>query len=433
LQAIPAGVCFEGDKTMSPNDRLSARREFLTFLAASPVLAAVGLKSRLLAAALEPPQNIDVRAENPLAVLPPHDEPVIQSVKDALTVLDFEIAARAKMSPAHFYDWTIGTFFDETLRANRIGFEKYQIRLRRLTGIPPQAVDPSQMLFGTKWDYPLYICPIGPLRALDPTGYRKVAAAGKTRNTLTMVGSGLLENLDAVKRGEPIWYQFNGAWKPERIKAVEDAGWPALVWTLDYTEGSNLEHDRTRQRYYTPENCNGCHGDKGPSPVRGGGANSYGPGQTWDDMKRLKDFTKMKVILKGIVTGDDAALAVKNGADGVICTTHASHVDAAGRGSIESLPEVVAGANGKIPVFVDSGFRGGADMFKALALGATMVGIGRPYAWGLASFGQEGVETVIDLMHTELRIIMAQAGTPTVAKITKASLATRDGMPSHTG
>ena len=134
----------------------------------------------------------------------------------------------------------------------------------------------------------------------------------------------------------------------------------------------------------------------------------------------------MKVILKGIVTRDDAELAVQDGADGIICSTHAAHVDAAGRGSIESLPEVVAGAAGKIPVFVDSGFRGGADIFKALALGAKMVGVGRPYAWALVSFGQEGVETMIDLLHTELRIIMAQAGTPSIAKITKASLATRD-------
>jgi 4-hydroxymandelate oxidase len=415
------------------NDRLSARREFLSFLAASPLLAFAGLTPRLLAAALEPAQEanrgqgIDVRTENPLAVLPPHDEAVIKSVKDALTVMDFELAARAKMSPAHFYDWTIGTFFDETLKANRAGFEKYQIRLRRLTGIPPATVDTSQTLFGVKWDYPLFLCPIGPLRALDPEGYRNVARAGKTRNTLTMVGSGLLEDVNAVKRGEPIWYQFSGPWKPERIKEVERAGWPAVVWTVDYTQGSNLEHYRTRQRYYTPEACNGCHGEAGPSAApRMAGAASYGPGQTWDDVKRLKDFTTMKVILKGIVTRDDAELAVQNGADGVICSTHAAHVDAAGRGSIESLPEVLAGAAGRIPVFVDSGFRGGADMFKALALGAKMVGVGRPYAWALVSFGQEGVETMIDLLHTELRIIMAQAGTPSIAKITKASLATRD-------
>jgi 4-hydroxymandelate oxidase len=411
------------------NEKVTARRKFLTYLASSPILIAAGLKPRLLAAALEPPQDansgqrLDVRAEDPLAVLPPRDAVVIKSVKEALTVMDFELAARAKMSPAHFFDWTIGTFFDETLKANRIGFEKYQIRLRRLTGMHPNDMDTSQTLFGVKWDYPLYMCPIGQLRSLDSESYRKVARAAKTKNTLTMVGEGLLEDVNAVKRGEPIWYQFNGAWEPKKIKEVEKAGWPAIVWTVDYTDASNQEHFRTRQQFYTPEACNSCHGEAGPGLRIG--PNSYGPGQTWADVKRLRDLTTMKIILKGIVTHEDAELAVQNGASGIICSTHAAHVDAAGRGAIESLPEVLAGANGRIPVFVDSGFRGGADVFKALALGAKMVGVGRPYAWALASFGQEGVETMLDLLHSELRIIMAQAGTPSVAKITKASLATR--------
>jgi isopentenyl diphosphate isomerase/L-lactate dehydrogenase-like FMN-dependent dehydrogenase len=409
----------------------SARREFLSFLAASPLLAYAGFTPRWLEEVLAPGlaassgQHIDLRAGNPLAVLPPHDEAIITSVNEALTVMDFELAMRAKIPPAHFYDWTIGTFFDETVMASREGFGKYQIRLRRLTGVAPASVDTSVQIFGLKWDSPIFLCPIGPLRALDPDGYRPVARAAKAKRTLAMVGAGLLEDLNAISRGEPIWYQFNGAVNQDRIKQVEKAGWPAIVWTVDYTEGSNLEHDRTRQRYYTPADCNSCHGPAGPAARRGGGANSYGPGQTWSDVKRLKNLTSMKLVLKGIVTREDAELAVENGADAVVVSTHAGHVDAAGRGSIESLPEVVAGAAGRIPVFVDSGFRGGADVFKALALGATAVGVGRPYAWGLASFGQEGVETVIELLRRELRIVMAQAGATSIAKISRASLATR--------
>ena len=408
---------------MTPETRAEARRQFLRFLATSPVLAYAGLAPGWLTDVLA--QGIDLRAGNPLNVLPSHEEAVIKSVKDALTVMDFELAARAKMSPAHFYDWTVGTFYDETLIANREAFTKYQIRLRRLTGVPPSAVDTSVQFFGVKWDAPIYLCPIGPLRALHPDGYRPVARAALAKRTLAMVGQGLLENVGAIRRGEPIWYQFNGAVNQERIKQVEKAGWPAIVWTVDYTEGSNLEHDRTRQRYYVPEVCNTCHGPAGPGARRGGGANSYGPGQTWDDVKRLKDLTSMKLVLKGIVTREDAELAVKNGADAVVVSTHAAHVDAAGRGSLDSLPEVVAGAAGKIPVFVDSGFRSGADVFKALALGATAVGVGRPYAWALASFEQEGIETVIDLLRGELRIIMAQAGTTSIAKISRSSLTIR--------
>ena len=143
---------------------------------------------------------------------------------------------------------------------------------------------------------------------------------------------------------------------------------------------------------------------------------------SWDDVKRVRDMTKLKMVLKGIVTREDAALAVQHGIDGVIVSNHGGHEDASGRGTIDCLPEVLQGAAGKIPVMIDSGFRGGADIFKALALGATAVGIGRPHIWGLASFGQEGVETVIQILRRELQVIMAQTGVASIAKIRRDSL-----------
>ena len=136
-------------------------------------------------------------------------------------------------------------------------------------------------------------------------------------------------------------------------------------------------------------------------------------------------MTKMKLILKGIVAREDGELAVKNGVDAIMVSNHGAHEDASGRGTLECLPEVVAGVAGKIPVFIDGGFRSGADIFKALALGATAVGIGRAYAWALASFGTEGVETVIELLRRELQVVMAQTGATSIAKITRASLIAR--------
>jgi 4-hydroxymandelate oxidase len=133
----------------------------------------------------------------------------------------------------------------------------------------------------------------------------------------------------------------------------------------------------------------------------------------------------MKLVLKGIVTREDAALSAQRGIDAIIVSNHGGHEDASGRGTIECLPEVVEGAGGKIPVLIDSGFRGGADVFKALALGATAVGIGRPHIWGLSSFGQEGVETVIEILRRELQVVMAQTGAATIAKIRRESLVTR--------
>jgi isopentenyl diphosphate isomerase/L-lactate dehydrogenase-like FMN-dependent dehydrogenase len=145
----------------------------------------------------------------------------------------------------------------------------------------------------------------------------------------------------------------------------------------------------------------------------------------WDFAKRLRDATSMKFLIKGIVTREDAELAVEHGVDGVIVSNHGGRAESSGRGTIESLVEVVDGVKGRIPVIVDGGFRRGTDIFKALALGASAIMIGRPYVWGLASFGQPGVEAVLDILQRELRTVMRQAGTVRVADITRAYVVDR--------
>jgi isopentenyl diphosphate isomerase/L-lactate dehydrogenase-like FMN-dependent dehydrogenase len=137
----------------------------------------------------------------------------------------------------------------------------------------------------------------------------------------------------------------------------------------------------------------------------------------WDFVKRLRDAATMKIVIKGIVTREDVELAVTHGVDGVIVSNHGGRGEESGRATIESLVEVVAGAAGRIPVLVDGGFRRGTDIFKALALGARAVCIGRPYLWGLAAFGQEGVEAVLAVLRRELATIMRQAGTVTIPQI----------------
>ena len=147
---------------------------------------------------------------------------------------------------------------------------------------------------------------------------------------------------------------------------------------------------------------------------------------TWDFIKRLKDVTRMRVVIKGLETGEDAELAVKSGADGIIVSNHGGRATETGRPTIDALPEVVAGAGGRIPVLLDGGVRRGTDVFKALALGATAVGIGRPYIWGLSSFGQDGVDRVLQILGTELRLAMVGCGTTRLSDITtKAIIDTR--------
>ena len=125
----------------------------------------------------------------------------------------------------------------------------------------------------------------------------------------------------------------------------------------------------------------------------------------------------MKVLIKGIVARGDAALAVEHGADGLIVSNHGGRAEKSGFATIESLPEVVAAVRGRVPVLVDSGFRRGTDIFKALALGASAVAVGRPYIWGLASFGQEGVETVLTILRRELELAMRLAGATSIEGI----------------
>ena len=131
----------------------------------------------------------------------------------------------------------------------------------------------------------------------------------------------------------------------------------------------------------------------------------------------------MKLVLKGIVTAEDARLAVEHGVDGLIVSNHGGRAEDSGRATIESLPEVVDAVDGRMPVIVDSGFRRGTDIFKALALGADAIAIGRPYLWGLGAFGQEGVETVLDLLQHELEIVMRQARTTRIDEITRDVIA----------
>jgi (S)-2-hydroxy-acid oxidase len=152
------------------------------------------------------------------------------------------------------------------------------------------------------------------------------------------------------------------------------------------------------------------------------------PGITLAFLDRLRALVQGRLIVKGIVTGEDAALAVQHGADGVVVSNHGGRNEETLRATVDCLPEVVAAVQGRVPVLVDGGIRRGTDVFKALALGATAVGIGRPQAWGLAAFGQPGVEAVIDILNRELAAIMRQAGTPALASITREHL-----VRSHDG
>ncbi|HEV2198809.1 MAG TPA: alpha-hydroxy acid oxidase [Bryobacteraceae bacterium] len=422
---------------------LQDRRAFLKFLASSPVMASAGFTGAWMRDLMAQESGADA------AALGRQNEVVIKSVKEALNVFDFDAVARTRLSTAHYTFITDGSFNNETVRANREGFSKYEIRLRRLTGITK--VDQSIRLFGATWESPIFFCPVGRMNAYYPQGAVVVARAAKTTGTLQVLAgsAAILVNPKGIEdviaaRGEPVWFAGLGDSLDDRLtKRLESLGCPVLVWTVD-DGGANTIGAKSIQRAGVRDldraadsRCSGCHDNlpritrtqaNMPMDVMGSVGSLMGENSvklSWEDVKRVRGLTRMKLVLKGIVTREDAALAVQHGVDGIIVSNHGGHEDASARGTIECLPEVLAGAAGKIPVLIDSGFRGGADVFKALALGATAVGIGRPHIWGLASFGQEGVETVIALLRRELQVMMAQTGAASIAKIRRDSLVTR--------
>jgi 4-hydroxymandelate oxidase len=149
------------------------------------------------------------------------------------------------------------------------------------------------------------------------------------------------------------------------------------------------------------------------------------PSMTWDFVRRLKEMTRMKLVVKGIVTREDAQLCREYGVDGIIVSNHGGRAEESARSTIDCLPEVLDGAGTKISVLIDGGFRRGTDVFKALALGARAVCVGRPYLWGLGAFGQPGVERVLDILRAELELVMKQCGARSIAEVGR-SLVMRD-------
>jgi isopentenyl diphosphate isomerase/L-lactate dehydrogenase-like FMN-dependent dehydrogenase len=202
------------------------------------------------------------------------------------------------------------------------------------------------------------------------------------------------------------------------VRRVEAAGCTVLVWTVDILGGRNTE-TATRLAKTDTRNCPACHTNRKMPMVQG---RTNPAGATWDYVGKLKKMTRMKVILKGLDTREDARRAFENGADGIVVSNHGGRSTETLRPTIECLPEVVDAVRGRIPVFVDGGFRRGSDVYKALALGAKAVGIGRPYIYGLSCFGQPGVERVLDIMNAELALTMRQCGAASIAAIDRASV-----------
>jgi 4-hydroxymandelate oxidase len=399
---------------------MSDRREFLRYLAASPLLFGM-------------PQLVEAlgNATTDQAV-----EQVLKSAADALNVFDLEAAARKLVPPAHWGYMATGSDGETTLRANHEAYSRYQLRVRRFVDV--SKIDMSMSIFGQTYASPIILCPVGSQRGFHAEGELAVARAAAARKQLQILSTQSSTPIEDVAkaRGAGLWYQLYTSNSFENsakmVKRAEAAGCPVVAVTVDLPGGRNTETDKRLAREDT-RTCNACHGPNGangPKPMFAGldmkGFTLTSGTLTWDFIKRLKDVTSMKVMVKGLESGDDAALAVASGADGIIVSNHGGRATETGRATIECLPEVVQAVGGRLPIIIDGGIRRGTDAFKALALGATAVGIGRPYIWGLGAFGQAGVERTLQILDTELRLAMVGCGTTSLKAITsKAIIDTR--------
>jgi len=410
---------------------LTSRRAFLQFLATSPLLGSLNLAGcRDTAPAGDPPPaRRQATATNA--------DDLITSVDQALDVFDLRAVAQRNLPPAHWGYLATGVDAEATLKANETGYARLFLRPRRLVDVT--SIDTRIRLFGRDWKFPIVMSPVSGQLAFHPDRELGSARAAKTRGTLqilsTVANSGVEEVSEA--RGEPVWYQLypTSRWDVTQalVARAERTGCPAIVLTVDLPVDSN-RLTAARLARADQRDCTVCHGTPAQrestyftkKPMFQGltlsRRETRAPGLTWEFVARLRGITKAKLLLKGIVTHEDATRALAVGIDGLIVSNHGGRAEESGRATIDSLPEVVAAAGGRIPVLVDGGVRRGTDVFKALARGASAVCIGRPYVWGLAAFGQPGVEKVLDLLRAELVLTMQLAGTPAIRSITASSI-----------
>ncbi len=421
-----------------PHTTAASRRDFLGFLAGSPILMAAGLDGHVLRdlTGSSPRRTAAALAEAQKAV---QDASLITKASQALNVFDFEPVAKKNIPVAHWAYMATGTDDDGTIRANREGFDRWALKPRRLVDV--SRIDASVTLYGHKYPTPIVINPVGSQKAFHPEGELAVARAAKAKDHLQVLSTVATTSIEDViaARGGTAWFQLyhetDWARTKQMVQRAEKAGAAAIVFTVDLNGGSNRE-TMVRGARADTRTCTTCHVGGPPIPGMQGVSdrdNRRKPNlvgyrddppipeigtPTWEFIDRLKQtVTTMKVMVKGIVTQEDAEIAVGRGVDGLFVSNHGGRAENSLRATITSLPEVIAGTQGRIPVVCDGGFRRGTDVFKAMALGASSAGIGRPYIWGLGAFGQEGVEMVLQLLRKEFELVMKQMGTVNIAAI----------------
>jgi 4-hydroxymandelate oxidase len=308
-----------------------------------------------------------------------------------------------------------------TVEVNSGAFQKIQIRARRLIDV--RNIDTKIDLFGETLDYPVLLSPVGFQQLFHPLGEIATAKAAGALNFKMIISSVSNHSVTEIVRQSGIspWFQLYPS--PDRnvtknlLEQAEAAGCTVCALTVDTPVVGNRENSGPNLLKLIESGEMRMGNFDGILPK---GMSFTDPGMTWDMIAWLKANSSMKIVLKGIVTREDAALAKEYGADGIIVSNHGGRQLESNRATIDCLPEIVEEINGEMPVLIDGGIRRGTDIFKALAMGAQAVCIGRPYCWGLGAFGQPGVELALEILKSELIRNMQLAGTVSIPGISSS-------------
>jgi (S)-2-hydroxy-acid oxidase len=372
---------------------------------------------------------------------PLKDHHRVPGLDEMMNAFDFEPICFANMTLRNYDYMAHGSDSEFTLRRNREAFQ--WVDLVERPGVSADAVDASTDVLGLKLKYPIFIAPSTRQRDLHPDGDSGMYQGATATGTPMIVASGSSVPIQRVAEAAngPRWSQFypieNLDAARAQLELFQTHGARAIVVTVDQ-QASNYERDlHDRNLGGNPGPGSGRGGGRGaaanPAPVsraaatRGPARYGADPRRLWYNWKYLDDirpFVKGHLLVKGIVTAEDARMCVDRGVDGIVVSNHGGRTLDYVPSTLEVLPEIVDAVGGRIPVLVDSGFRRGSDLVKAIALGASAVCLGRAPRWALGAFGPAGVQRLLEIIQAEFREAMAKTGRTTLAKLDRTAVRT---------
>jgi 4-hydroxymandelate oxidase len=356
-----------------------------------------------------------------------------------LNLSDFEGVAREKL-PQPSFDYIAGGAGDEiTLAENRWALDRLQLRPRVLVDV--SEVELGGKLFAHELALPVILAPVAFQALAHPEAEiatARAAAVAGTIFTVSTLASRRLEDIAAAADG-PLWFQLYCSRRREITQALVEravaAGYSALVVTVDTPVVGRRERD-LRNNFQLPADAlplnllpyvdlEGLTRAEQTSSLVTIVDGLFDPTLTWDDLAWLRGLSSLPVLVKGILTAEDARLALEHGAGGIMVSNHGGRQLDTVPATIDVLPEIVVAVDGRVPILVDGGIQRGTDVIKALALGAQAVAIGRSYLWGLAADGEAGVTAVLDVLRQEIASALALVGCPDARKLTASSIRRR--------